>query len=513
MHYFIIPNINQALLDTTPLSGLAANVLGLSVGHIQDIVILREALDARKKNRIHRVYTLAVRLADDTIPAGYKNYVFPEFDLTSGAFQPVERPIIVGLGPAGIFCALVLVQKGYRPLILEQGRPVSDRLEDVRGLAAGRFDAYSNVLFGEGGAGTFSDGKLTARNQSAETAFFFKTLINFGAAQAIGYQAKPHLGSDQLRTLIPAITRHLVQQGAEIRYNWHVNGLRHGAGNSIEVLAEKGNCVSDCVILAVGHSADALYTQLFKAGLAMAKKPFAVGVRVEHPRVFIDEWQFGKGFDTALTGPADYKLTANMGDGRSVYSFCVCPGGEIINASSQPEHVCVNGMSWSNRRGVFTNGAIVTAVLPADLPDHPLAGLEFRAQIERKCHADGPLMAPAQNLQNFMAGNQGAVRSNTYRPGTFDADINMFLPRFIAQGLNFGFKHFDQQIRGFIQNGVLVAPETGTSAPVRLLRDVETMQSINMPGVFPVGEGAGYAGGIVSSAADGIRLALRFRNR
>lgn len=512
MTYFLASNIQRELADPRPVTKLAAARLGLAAEGIRDVVVLREALDARKKERIHQVLTLAVRLNDDSIPAGYQAYVFPELDLAAGDFQPAERPIIVGLGPAGIFCALVLVRKGYRPLILEQGKPVAAREEDVCAIAAsGRLDEHSNVLFGEGGAGTFSDGKLTARNQNAETAFFFQSLIAFGADPAIARQAKPHLGSDALRTLIPAITRHLVEQGAEIRYNWPVTGIRRCADNHVEVLSDRGDCATDCVILAVGHSADALYKQLFESGLAMEKKPFAVGVRVEHPRVFIDTWQYGKGFDTALTGPADYKLTANMSDGRGVYSFCVCPGGEIINASSRTGQVCVNGMSWSNRRGVFTNSAIVVAVLPADLPDHPLAGLEFRACLEKTCHQDGPLMAPSQNLQDFMAGKKGSARKTTYRPGTFDADLHALLPKFVVQGLHFGLARFDRQIRGFIGNGVLVAPETGTSAPIRLLRAADTMQSINMPGVFPVGEGAGYAGGIVSSAADGIRLALRFR--
>ncbi len=512
VNYFLLTNIERSILDASPLAVLAARKLGVNAAQVQDVIIVREALDARKKVNIHHVYTLAIRLINDSIPGGYKGYTLPELELTSGAFEPVDRPIIVGLGPAGLFCALVLVKKGYQPLILEQGKPVGERLADVREIAnTGLLNVHSNVLFGEGGAGTFSDGKLTARNQYPETEFFHKTLIAFGADPRIGYQAKPHLGSDQLRTLIPAMTRHLVQQGVEIRYNWNVSGVCRAAGSRIVVQSDKGECTSDCVILGVGHSADTLYKDLYQSGVALEKKPFAVGLRVEHPRGFIDEWQFGRGFDTSLTGPADYKLTATLKDGRGVYSFCVCPGGEIINASSQTGHVCVNGMSWSNRSGIFTNGAIVVSVMPADLPDHPLAGLDFRKHIEEKCHGAGPLMAPAQNLRNFMSGQAGKASRNTYRPGTFDADLYALLPQVISKGLEFGFAQFERQIRGFIQNGVLVAPETGTSSPVRILRDAGTFQSVTMPGLFPIGEGAGYAGGIVSSAADGIRLALRFK--
>lgn len=514
MAYFVLSNVEQELHDRSPVIGLVARKLKVSREDIRDVVILREALDARKKVRIHRVYTLAVRLRDDSVPGGFKEYVFPELDLAGGIHQPEERPIIVGLGPAGLLCALVLVRKGYRPLILEQGKPVGERLADVRAIAeSGALDEHSNVLFGEGGAGAFSDGKLTARNQSAETDYFHKALIAFGANPRIGYQAKPHLGSDQLRTIIPAITKQLVEQGVEIRYGWAVTAVRRGGGNRLEVISDKGVCASDGVILAIGHSADELYKELFDGGVAMEKKPFAVGARVEHPRGFIDEWQFGRGFDTGLTGPADYKLTATTRDGRGVYSFCVCPGGEIINASSRAGHVCVNGMSWSERSGIVTNGAIVVSVLPADLPEHPLAGLDFRRRMEEVCHGAGPQVAPAQNLRDFMAGRMGKAGKSSYRPGTFDADLNTLLPALVAEGLRFGFTQFDRQIRGFIQNGVLVAPETGTSAPVRILRDNETYQSLTMSGLYPIGEGAGYAGGIVSSAADGIRLACRFKGR
>jgi uncharacterized FAD-dependent dehydrogenase len=512
--FFLLKNIKKEFADTRSPLILASHSLRCNPGDIQDVVILREALDARKKGNLHRVYTLAISLKSGDIPDGFSRVDFPSVNLSGGGFEPRERPVIVGAGPAGLFCALVLVRKGYCPLILEQGKPVAERLKDVTAIAkSGRIDGQSNVLFGEGGAGTFSDGKLTARNSSAETDFFFRSLIEFGAAPCIGYQAKPHLGSDALRKIIPEMTHYLVREGAEIRYGYRVSGLRKGPGGRVVLSSGSGELASDCVILAVGHSADELYRSLLSEGVALAKKTFAVGLRVEHPREFIDDWQYGRGHNPELTGAADYKLTDVTGDGRGVYSFCVCPGGEIINASSRDGRVGVNGMSWSGRSGAFTNGAIVVTVLPEDLPGHPLSGLEFRKAIEEKCHAAGPLFAPSQSLKDFLDNRKGTGNKSSYRPGTFDADINGLLPGFVVKGLLSGFSRFDRQIRGFVQNGVLVAPETGTSSPVRILRDPETFQSVNLPGLFPIGEGAGYSGGIVSSAADGIRLALRFRCR
>ncbi|MFH0920394.1 MAG: hypothetical protein V1913_08520 [Fibrobacterota bacterium] len=489
-------------------------MLRIPESDIAEVITLREALDARKKGRPCHVYTLAVRLKDGTIPKGFTPYAFPKIDMDSGLYRPNERPIIVGFGPAGLFCAKVLIQKGYRPIILEQGKTVAGRLADVQAIAeSGRLDECSNVLFGEGGAGAFSDGKLTARNPSPETDYFYRTLIEAGADPRIGYQAKPHLGSDPLRRIIPAMTGHLLRDGAEVYFGTQVQRLAHGQSGRIIVSTNTGEFVSDCVILAVGHSADSLYRSLLDGGVTLVKKTFAAGVRIEHPREFIDEWQYGKGSDLALTGPADYRLAHVVEEGRGVYSFCVCPGGEIINASSGPGRVGVNGMSWSQRDGRWTNGAIVVTVLPSDLPDHPLAGVEFRKRLEEACHVAGPLFAPAQPVADFLAGRKTKGRQTTYRPGTFDADISGLMPPFIVESLRAGFNKFDRQIRGFVQNGVLVAPETGTSSPVRMLRDRETFESVSFPGLFPIGEGAGYAGGIVSSAADGIRLALRFKSK
>jgi len=510
--YFVLDSLQKSVASKQTVPELAARALNLPQSEIGDLIILRESLDARKKNNLKWVYQAAVKLVSGTAPAGSKEYALPVVDFASGEFKPKERPLIVGAGPAGLFAAFTLLKKGVRPVILEQGKPVAERIKDVETLwQKGTIDPRSNVVSGEGGAGAFSDGKLTARNRSPEADFFFRTLVEFGAPPEIAWQAKPHLGTDRLVQIIPRMTDYLKTQGADFHYSVKITGLEKKA-HGLLLKADEGEWSSDCVILAVGHSADDFYNALQAQGVSLVKKTFAVGVRIEHPREFVDTWQYGEQHDATLTGAADYKLTAEIEAGRGAYSFCVCPGGRVINASSANGRVSVNGMSMSARDSDKTNGAIVVTVLPEDLPDHPLAGLMFRKEIEEKCAAQGGLFAPCQKAVDFLKGEKSKRIESTYRPGYFSADLNLLLPEKIVSGLKKSFYVFDRQIRGFIDKGMLVAPETGTSSPVRILRDPETFESVNCNGLFPIGEGAGYAGGIVSSAVDGIRLALKFRN-
>lgn len=478
---------------------------------ISEIRILREALDARKKNRIKRVYHFAVSLKSGKVPPGFRPLEEPEGIKEEGMLSSLERPIIIGMGPSGLFAALTLAEKGYEPLLLEQGRPVPERDQDVaRFQTSGVMDVSSNVLFGEGGAGTYSDGKLTARNRSPYTGLFFERLIGFGAPECIAWQAKPHLGTDRLRQIVPAMTRDLAQKGVSLHFGTRVHSLRRKGTGGWEVLTNQGALFSDCVIIAAGHSADSLFLRLHEAGVRIEKKTFAIGLRIEHPRVFIDEAQYGSDADFSLTGAADYKLVHEVAPGRGVYSFCVCPGGEIINASCDPERVAVNGMSMSRRDGGFTNGAIVTTVMPADLPDHPLAGMKFREGIERSAAVKGRLSAPCQSASGFVGFSERQKPVSTYKPSCYEDDLNRIVPRVFADRIKEGLKKFDRQIRGFIEKGVVVGPETGTSSPIRILRNPETFESVSSPGLYPIGEGAGYAGGIVSSAVDGIRLGMKF---
>lgn len=508
--YFILDGLQKSVESSASLRKLAAQNLLRPEAEIEDLLILRESLDARKKNHLKWVYQVAVTLRSGSVPAGLKEYRAPSLEFDSGVLRSKERPIIIGAGPAGLFAAYTLLEKGYQPIILEQGKPVSERKRDVEALLnQALLNPKSNVVFGEGGAGTFSDGKLTARNRSPETDLFYKALIRFGAPGEIAYQAKPHLGTDRLSAIIPAMTRYLQDNGTSIFFDTKVENIQK-TDSGIRIFTDKETWSSDTVIPAIGHSADALYHALLRAGVTIVKKTFAVGVRIEHPRTFIDGWQYGTYHNVKLTGSSDYKLTAEIAPGRGVYSFCVCPGGYIINANSEEFGVCVNGMSLSGRNHTLTNGAIVTTILPDDLPGDPLAGLAFRKQMERTAAAKNPLFAPCQRAEDFIRGVPSQTVESSYRPGCFAADLNSLLPQRICDALKAGFARFNRQIRGFVEEGTLIAPETGTSSPVRLVRDPETFEALGFKGLFPIGEGAGYAGGIVSSAADGIRLALKF---
>jgi uncharacterized FAD-dependent dehydrogenase len=509
--YFLIQNLEKPISSPDSVIKLAAVKTGIPKEDIEDVVIIRESLDARKKNSLKFVYNLGVSLKSGSILKGYKEYEFPEIDFSGGELHFKYKPVIIGLGPAGIFTAFTLLKKGYCPIIIEQGKSVGERIRDVELLRmGGGVNEKSNVLFGEGGAGTFSDAKLTARNLSAETDFFFKTLIQFGAKKSISYSARPHLGTDRIRKIVPKITAHLKENGAEIHYNTKVLSIDKGAQDTVCVRTDRRDYLSDCVILAIGHSADDLFYQLHRRCVCIEKKTFAVGVRVEHSREFMDSRQYGEMEDAAILGAADYALTAKLSKDRGVYSFCVCPGGEIIHAGSSKAGIAVNGMSYSARDGQFTNGAIVTTVLPGDLPKSPLAGLDLKKRLERECARGAVLYAPVQGIDDFFKGSIRQGVRCTYRPGCYAADINALLPETVVKAIKYGLKDFDTKIKGFIEEGIMVAPETGTSSPVRIVRDPGTFESVNFKGLYPIGEGAGYAGGIVSSAVDGIRLGLKF---
>jgi len=447
------------------------------------------------------------------LPKGVQEYHCPEVALHEGIRPCGSTPIIIGLGPAGLFAALGLVRKGIRPLILEQGRPVEDRVHDVAALEAGKgVNPKSNVVFGEGGAGTFSDGKLTARNRSAASEYVYRTLVEFGADPRIVYQARPHLGTDKLRKMIPAMRAYLISQGAEIRFQEEaVAWIRERGGVTVKT-ASGGAFHSQTVILAGGHSAFEVYNTLSQSRVPLEKKPFAVGLRIEHPREFIDVSQYGRENDFKVTGAADYSLSAKGQNGRGVYSFCVCPGGSILHAGSDNGHLAVNGMSGSGRNGPFTNGALVVSVYPEDLPEGPLAGLLFRRRIEAAAQGQTDCKAPAQRAGDYLRGGLSKRVEASFRPGVRSEDLNGLFPKFINETLKIGLVNFERKIRDFIDKGVLVGPETGTSSPVRIIRSPETFESTGMPGLYPVGEGAGYSGGIISSAVDGLSLALKFKS-
>jgi hypothetical protein len=416
------------------------------------------------------------------------------------------------MGPAGIFAGLRLLEYGLTPTILERGRPVAERVKDIASFwHKGMLNPESNVQFGEGGAGTFSDGKLTTRIRDANTGYVLEKLVRFGAPCDILSLAKPHIGTDRLRLVIANIRQHLEDSGLVIRFQEKLTDIVPGA-DRIRAIVINGRLeeLCDILLLAPGNGARDTYAMLEQRGIRLEQKPFAVGVRVEHPQDLINQIQYGFPGHPMLP-PADYTLTWNdRQTARSAYSFCMCPGGVVVAAASEEGGVVTNGMSNYRRNSPFANSALVVSVGKHDFPgDSPLAGVEFQRALERRAFiaGGGDYRAPAQNLISFM-GEKGVSRfASTYRPGVREADLSLILPEFITDALRESIRSFDRKMRGFISTeATMTGVETRTSAPLRIVRG-EDLQSPTLKGLYPVGEGAGYAGGIMSSALDGIRAA------
>jgi uncharacterized FAD-dependent dehydrogenase len=420
--------------------------------------------------------------------------------------------MIVGMGPAGIFAGLRLAEYGLTPTILERGNPVSERVKDITSFwQKGVLNPESNVQFGEGGAGTFSDGKLTTRVRDLNSGYVLGKLVQFGAPREILYLAKPHIGTDRLRRVIVNIRRHLEDCGLVIRFQEKLTDMiTTGDRLRSVVINDYSEELCDILLLAPGNSARDTYSMLERRGIRLEPKPFAVGVRVEHPQELINRIQYGLPGHPQLPA-ADYALTWNDSrTGRSAYSFCMCPGGVVIAAASEQGGVVTNGMSDYHRNSPCANSALVVTVGKDDFPgDSPLAGVEFQRTLEREAFIAGgsDYRAPAQNLMAFL-GEKGTYRiTSTYRPGVVEADLTLLFPDYVADTLRKGIRSFDRKMRGFITaEATLTGVETRTSAPVRIIRG-EDLQSPVLRGLYPVGEGAGYAGGIMSSALDGIRAA------
>lgn len=479
--------------------------------------LVRKSIDARRKPRVKFICTVECRLADE---AGFLARFGSDPDVqavaeTLPARFPTLRPmpgiVVVGMGPAGLFTALRLAEYGLVATLVERGQPVERRTRDVERFWSGdSLDPESNVQFGEGGAGTFSDGKLTTRVNDRNSAYVLERLAAFGAPPVIAYQAKPHIGTDRLRRVVVGIRQWLLETGFEIRFASRVTDILARDG------AVAGVVLNDCdelscvhLVLAPGHSARDTYRMLAARGVFLEAKPFAIGARVEHPQELISRVQYGKGFHPALP-PAEYALAYNDRQrGRSAYSFCMCPGGVVVAGSSEHGGVVTNGMSAYRRDTPYANSALVVNVGPADFADpSPLAGIAYQELWERRAFAagGGDYRAPAQNLLAFLGQRGGRVISS-YRPGVRESDLTTLLPAAVTETLQAGIRHFEEKMRGFITaEATLTGVETRTSAPVRIVRG-EDYQSISLRGLYPAGEGAGYAGGIMSAALDGIRVA------
>lgn len=495
----------------------AARALRIKPGDIRNLTLVRRSVDARKKPQVRIVYTVDIQVDREERVlrhSGCKKASIVKskpYQVPQAAVQPEKRPIVVGFGPAGMFAALVLAMAGCRPLVLERGEDARTRHEKVqRFFSSGILDRTGNVQFGEGGAGTFSDGKLNTGVNNPRIGWILERFVEFGAREDILYDSKPHVGTDILLNVVQNLRKRIIELGGEVRFCTQVTGIRSINGKIKAIVTENGEEIPcDSVIFAVGHSARDTFEMLYDAGIPMEAKPFAMGVRIEHLQKKIDQAQYGS--DCLPLPPADYKLVCHLED-TTVYTFCMCPGGYVVAAASENGKLVTNGMSYADRDGCNANAALLVALNPRDFPgEGPLAGMYWQRQIEEAAYAAGgkTYRAPAQRVGDFLAGcpSSGPGRViPTYRPGVVWCDLQQVLPEKITNALRQALPHLDVQLKGFADpDAVLTAPETRSSSPVRILRG-ENRQG-NLSGFYPAGEGAGYAGGIMSAAIDGMMSA------
>ncbi len=504
---------------------LAAEAVGISAEFVKSFEIARESIDSRQRNNIKMIYSvnleidgdeesILMRFPQNKVQKTEKyNYVMPQNNRRSQL-----RPVIVGFGPAGMFAGLILAEAGLKPIVLERGNDVDTRTRDVYGFwQTKRLNTSSNVQFGEGGAGTFSDGKLTTGIKDSRCRFVLESLCRFGAPQQILYSSHPHIGTDKLVDVVKNIRKEIIRLGGEIHFgccmtdiykaNGHVHGLQYSDENG-----KLFDIETDCLILCIGHSARDTVKMLYDHGINMEQKAFSVGVRIEHLQETINKGLFGNQWNNPLLGAANYKFANHSLHERGAYTFCMCPGGTVVCASSEENMVVVNGMSEYARDGSNANSAILVGVEPQHFASsHPLAGIEFQRGIERAAFDRGgsDYTAPSQTVGDFLKDRPSKKLGSivpTCPTGVTPTDIRKVLPKEITDSIALAINAFDKKLPGFaVADAVLTAPESRSSSPVRIVRDDFRQASIK--GIFPCGEGAGYAGGIVSAAVDGIKCA------
>lgn len=492
------------------------------VSQMRDFRIVRKSIDARKKDDIHFVYTVEISCDNERnlikrnkniSVASNKYYALPK---RKGAKKNV---VVVGFGPAGIMAAYALATSGYSVIVLERGEEIEKRQETVDKLRnKGELNPESNIQFGEGGAGTFSDGKLTTGVNDERIPYILNQFVKHGAPPEIEYQSKPHIGTDKLVNMVKNFRSHIIEMGGEIRFSNRLTNIntKNGKIKSVTVLSSDGEyeLPTDYLVLATGHSARDVYKMLKRNNVKLERKVFAVGLRIEHLQSKINEAQYGE--LGKILPAADYKLSVKTSSGRSVYTFCMCPGGEVVASASEEGGVVTNGMSAFARDTDKANSALLVNVMPSDLRgDDVLEGCNFQREIEKKAfNISNSFRAPYQTVGDFLYNNDATpIVQPSYKPGVVKADISEVLPEFVVNALREGIPLLDKKLNGFADEGaILIAPETRSSSPVRILRDSESYMC-NIDGIYPCGEGAGYAGGITTSAIDGLKIAEKIITR
>jgi hypothetical protein len=498
-----------------------AQRLGVTRDAVSRVRILRKSLDARQQGDLHFIYAAEVELPGDEssilsrgLGRDVEAFSDDRFDWpdSPGKQSISHRPVIIGAGPAGLFAGYLLALAGYRPLLLERGRDVKDRVADVRTFdSGGAFNPESNYLFGEGGAGTFSDGKLTSRNTGPDITRVLEILSDCHGKPSILYDQRPHLGSNRLPLIIRTLRRKLELAGGEVMFSCRVEDIDINNGQLKGLHTTSGYIPADVAILAIGHSARDTYGMLLRRGVPLEAKPFQLGVRIEQPQEQVNKARYGAYSDHPALGAADYNLVAKAGR-REIFTFCMCAGGFVMPSVSEPGYFCTNGMSESRHDSPFANSGLVLTITPEETGSrHPLAGIHFQQKSERLAYIIGNrnYEAPIQRASDFLQGrpSHGKLPSS-YPRGTKPTDLGLILPPIVMEALERGLPVMDRRFRGlFLKNATITGPESRGSSPVRIPRDDTSRQSPAVAGLFPCGEGAGYAGGIISAAVDGLRTA------
>ncbi|MBQ6825482.1 MAG: hypothetical protein IJP34_02340 [Clostridia bacterium] len=513
----LINNINLPLdTDFNGLNQLVAKKFKLDINNIKSVKLYRKSVDARHKNDVHFCCSFLVELCsgEEKFLKLYKNaqsYKPLQYEFKKAENILENPPVVVGFGPAGMFAALTLAKAGLCPIVIERGMDVDNRKKAVDSFFSGKsLNPNTNVQFGEGGAGTFSDGKLNTGIKDKRCKIVLFELNKFGAGDNILTDAKPHIGTDVLINVVKNLREEVIKLGGRVLFETELRDIIINNGKITSIETNKGSFDTDILILATGHSARDTFLMLKSKGIKLEQKPFAVGVRIEHLSKDINRALYGDFADSEHLGAADYKLVAHLESGRGVYTFCMCPGGEVINASSEENGVAVNGMSYSRRDGENSNSALLVGVNTEDFGSSDvLAGCYLQQKIEQNAFNIGNGKVPITSVGNFVNGEEfkiGKVKP-TVKPDTVFADFYKIFPQFVCDSLKEAIPIFDKKINGFAdREALLIAPETRSSSPVRITRN-ENFESVNTMGLFPCGEGAGYAGGIMSAAVDGMKIA------